>query len=766
MGPGLRRGDSRPSRRRGLTPSLVVPARSAHNLPASATTLAERYCRSLPYPAPTPVSPSRKRPTRVAILGGGCASLTAAYELTRPEQDGRYEVTVYQQGWRLGGKGASGRGPSDRIEEHGLHLWMGFYENAFRMMRDCYAERAADPARTRLARFEDAFSPAPLVAVTDRVPGDPSKWEAWLAHFPAGRGLPGDPPEAGSPFTIASYLRQSVMLVRALIRSAHGMAEREADATRADAVADLLSRLVRYGELAAVTALFEAADALKHAMDGWLPAPARDGAGMILQLLDVLARATRGHLQQLATGDTEVRRIWQVVDLILAIVRGSTMHGLAVDPRGFDAINDWDWREWLRQHGASEQSLDSGFMRGIYDLAFAYEDGDVTRPRLAAGVALRGAMRMFFTYRGSLFWRMNAGMGDVVFSPLYQVLRARGVHFEFFHRLTNVGLGSDRAHVASLDFDVQARIKRGRAYQPLVDVHGVPSWPSQPDYKQLVQGERLLKEERRFESHWEHRREGTRTLHVGDDFDFVVLGVSIGAVPHVAPELVAASPSWRAMVTHVKSVPTQALQLWVRESPAKLGWPHGEGVNLSGFVEPFDTWADMSHLIPEESHSARVQSVAYFCSVLPDRPAEEQADEGFPMQQRAVVRDNAVTFIERDLPALWPKLRNAQGAVRWELLVGGHAPARRLRTPEAIDDQYWTANVNPTDRYVLSLPGSTRYRLSPLDATFDNLTIAGDWTATGLDTGCIESAVISGRLASHALSQFPPLADIVGYDHP
>ena len=39
-------------------------------------------------------------------------------------------------------------------------------------------------------------------------------------------------------------------------------------------------------------------------------------------------------------------------------------------------------------------------------------------------------------------------------------------------------------------------------------------------------------------------------------------------------------------------------------------------------------------------------------------------------------------------------------------------------------------------------------------------------TATGLDSGCIESAVMSGRLAAHALSGQPALEDIVGYDHP
>jgi uncharacterized protein with NAD-binding domain and iron-sulfur cluster len=50
--------------------------------------------------------------------------------------------------------------------------------------------------------------------------------------------------------------------------------------------------------------------------------------------------------------------------------------------------------------------------------------------------------------------------------------------------------------------------------------------------------------------------------------------------------------------------------------------------------------------------------------------------------------------------------------------------------------------------------------------SFDNLTIAGDWTATGLDSGCIESAVISGLLAAHAISGKPAICEIVGYNHP
>ena len=74
--------------------------------------------------------------------------------------------------------------------------------------------------------------------------------------------------------------------------------------------------------------------------------------------------------------------------------------------------------------------------------------------------------------------------------------------------------------------------------------------------------------------------------------------------------------------------------------------------------------------------------------------------------------------------------------------------------------------TNPGERYVLSLPGTQKYRISPLDNTYDNLTIAGDWTTCGLDAGCVEAAVISGRLAAHAISSSPTLEEIVAFDHP
>ena len=40
-------------------------------------------------------------PTRVAIIGGGCAAMTTAWELTQPHLRGAFEVTDEFVGYRL-----------------------------------------------------------------------------------------------------------------------------------------------------------------------------------------------------------------------------------------------------------------------------------------------------------------------------------------------------------------------------------------------------------------------------------------------------------------------------------------------------------------------------------------------------------------------------------------------------------------------------------------------------------------------------------------
>jgi len=198
----------------------------------------------------------------------------------------------------------------------------------------------------------------------------------------------------------------------------------------------------------------------------------------------------------------------------------------------------------------------------------------------------------------------------------------------------------------------------------------------------------------------------------------------------------------------------------------RLGWLEAP-INVSGFVEPFDTWADMTHLAPRESWPRTPRAIAYFCSVLPDASIEEQTDPRYPERRYAEVKDDAIAFLQRDVAHLWKNALGPNGEFRFEWLLDPADPeGGQLRGRDRFSSQFWTANVNPTDRYSLSLPGTLEHRISPLDDTFDNFTIAGDWTDTGFNEGCVEAAVMSGRLAAHAISGLPALEAIVGFDHP
>ncbi len=702
----------------------------------------------------------RDGPTRVAIVGGGCAGMTAAFELSRPELQGRYEVTVYQVGWRLGGKGASGRGVHNRVEEHGLHVWMGWYENAFRVLRECYRELGRD--------FLDAFIPASSIGVTDRTPD--GRWVTWSRTFPPMEGLPGDLQGGPARATVRDYIVHVVQLVRTLFAGVLSKAGEPAAPPRAggvpEAAVEALAMLVHYGELATLAGIMQGVALLEVVLSSGTDYP----RNIVVRFLDAVVTNARRLLEARLEGDPELQRIWQVIDLALATLRGQIRFGLATDPRGFDAIDDYDCREWLLLNGAAESSVNSGYLRGLYGLGFAFEDGDFERPRVSAGVALRGFLRAFFTYRGALFWKMRGGMGDVVFAPMYEALRRRGVRFDFFHRLEHVRVGDPTAgataYVEALEFDVQARTWEERAYEPLSTVAGMPVWGSRPDYAQLVDGDRFRYEEWDFESHWDRRRVGTRTLRVGDDFDLAVLAVGIGAVPHVCRDIVARDPRWREMVDHVKTVATRAFQLWLRADVRELGWPDPP-ITLSGFAEPFDTCADMRHVLACETWPDPPRGLVYFCSVMPDA-AEGAGGRDHVQRQRELVRRSAIEFLRREARHLWPGAVSASGEFRWDLLAG--VDAREPGAPPAdatrFDSQFWTANVNPSDRYTLAVPGSSRYRISPLDGTYDNLTIAGDWTDCGVNTGCVEAAVISGRLAAHAIAKAPRLEEIIGYDHP
>lgn len=658
---------------------------------------------------------------RVAVLGGGMGGLAAAYELSRPHRAGRYEVTVYSLGWRLGGKGASSRNPAahHRIEEHGLHLWMGCYENAFRIMRDCYGSLAR-PAGTPLATWRDAFVPRDKTVLYEQ--GDDG-WYPWPQRFPVLDSLPGESEGVAGPLE----------MIRGLVRwGLDALPGGQGDlrctpSPRALSAAEAGPRPAPEGPLAGAARKVEAALA-----DLWAAHEAKVLEGLFAALrraLDTLRWAARAWFRD-KLDDDEDRRAFITLDYVLANVVGMLEDRLALAPDGRLAtygqwldnlarIDDLDYRVWLRKHGAHPKTAASCIVRGLGDAVFnSGRDG-------AAGAALNGLVRLNLTYRGSVFWQMQAGMGETVFTPLYQALVARGVRFEPFCRVENLKLDSDRRRVVAVEIARQARVKGG-AYDPLVAVPQgegkVDCWPPEPDWDQLEGGARLRDAGVDLEGPDPVPGESKEVL---EGFDRVVLAVPVGALRPITTELAKARPRWRAMLDKLTCTATQSAQLWFDTDLEGLGWTEGVAT-ATAYVDPLDTWAEMTHLLEAEGWGGAAKQLSYLVGSL-EAPAGEDVT--------AQVTAAATAWIEAHLPRLLPTLRRPDG---------------RFDTARIVD-QYIRANTRPSDLYTLTEPGTTRHRLRPHRSGFDNLTLAGDWTKTGLNVGSIEAATMSGLRAAKAI---------------
>ena len=664
---------------------------------------------------------------RVAILGGGMAGLSAAWRLSEAGWRDRFDsITVYQRGWRLGGKAASSRGPHGRIEEHGLHVWLGCYDNAFALLRECYAELdrpTTDPVAP-IRSWDQALIPADSLGIADLV-GD--EWLIWTGGLAGNDELPGEPNSTGREFTAVEFVRRALQLV---LQFADSLSDSGDDAHGGpDAIHSTTGWLdvVRRGVVEALAILAEPpaveairADALSRPLDA------------IREALDYEHRPDH-------------RRFWLFLSLETATVRGIISDNLVTDPRGFRAINEEDFCAWILRHGAHPDVVEFPLVRGLYDMVFGYEDGDVERRALAAGVALLLTGIALFQYKGGFFWKMTAGMGDVVIAPLYQALRRRGVEFEFFHRVDALHLDDRHQAVEAITVGRQVRLAdEVDEYQPLTTIGGLPVFPDRPLTEQLSEGAKV----RELESHFGERADvESRLLRRGVDFDHVVLAASLGMVELVAGELIADSPQWRDMTTHLRTVATQAFQLWLRPDEKSLGWGC-PGVTTSGYVAPFDTWASMPQTLwaeqwPDDDHP---QTVAYFCGALNALWPNAEDPEEYVAQCRAKVLADAVAYLDDHVGLYLPGAVTEHGFA-WHLLTGvnGHRGAAALET------QYVSVNIDPSDRYVQSVPGSDKFRLRSDESGYDNLVLAGDWTDSGFNAGCIEAAVMSGLQAANAL---------------
>ena len=688
--------------------------------------------------------------------------LTAAWRLSEPGWRDRFErITVYQRGWRLGGKGASSRGRHGRIEEHGLHVWLGFYENAFRLLRECYEEldRPASDPQAPILTWRDAIRPASAVGLEDR---DRDDWRHWLARFAPNDLEPGDPCGDRQPASLAEFALRALRLVIDGVESLADVGSSDLTArvvlsTSAEPPSRSLVDSVALGtQLAVPAALLEATRLASRALNGRTPTAGAPTDRSGPELLDALDRV-QDRLRGVVAGDPDLKRAWQYISLTLALLRGLVADGVFAGVP-LSELDDEDYLVWIRRHGAAPEAVDGALLRAMYDMCFAYVDGDTSRPSFGAGSAVLLAVKLALEYKGGIFWKMCAGMGDVVFAPLYQALRRRGVDFEFFHRVDALHLSPDRTAIDAISVGRQADLAPGIGrYEPLVRVRGLPCFPDAPLVDQLADADGI--EHQPLEAHgctWPDA-EG-RVLRRGADFDVAVLAIPVGMAEFVCRELIDDRPEWRDMVANVATVATQAFQIWLREPEPTLGWPH-PGVTMSGYTDPFDTWASMPQLIDAEDwpDDDRPAAIAYFCGVLP-APGRAVGAAAQRDRYHDQVREGALGFLDRNLRHLLPGAVNDDG-FRWELLCGRDG----LTGPAAFGTQFWTANVDPSDRYVQSLPGTARYRLRSDESGYDNLFLAGDWTDSGLNAGCIEAAVLSGLQAANAVLGRARNHRMVGY---
>jgi uncharacterized protein with NAD-binding domain and iron-sulfur cluster len=704
--------------------------------------------------------------TKVAVIGGGVSALAAVYALTSDDTiASQYEFTFYQMGWRLGGKGASGRNmepdKGKRIEEHGLHIWFGFYENAFKWMRDAYVKlnRQTGPIRT----WDEAFHKHSYVVLMETMAGD--QMEPWTFDFPTNTDTPGTGTIFPSPLAYAE------MAIEWLIKWLEGRINVAAPSNDEPDVPDHVEATVAGARLKGpqprperdeshgsfidkgplppvmhpVTSLLEKAHTVLRSLESDTGTHKAHEHSAISWLIKEAMNVAWFFLKGSVDTDLNTRKMWVAINLC-----GSAVAGMIDDDvffHGFNHLDKWDLCEWLANNGANDTTTKkSGPIRGIYDLVFGFIGGDVRKGAFAAGTALRGILRMLFTYKGALMFRMEAGMGDIVATPFYQVLLQRGVTFKFFHRVEELSVEGNKVN----RIKITKQCKLLGDYPPLVNVNDLDCWPSTPRYEHIqngleIKGDPLINFESAWSAPW--RESETITLELGTDFDQVILAASIAALKDIAKPLMAHTARFAASVNGVLTCQTQALQLWLGRTTSALGWQQPDWIKeapvLGAYYEPIDTWADMSDLLPREDWGPNgPKSIAYFCGPWIDAvPIPPFSDHEFPMREKQRYQGYVDEFMTKYVKGLWPEFASGD-----------------------VVSTYTRVNLDPTERYVLSVPKSTELRLKANESGVDNVVLCGDWTDNGFNAGCVEAAVMGGLWAANALAGFPAAKDILGSD--
>lgn len=689
---------------------------------------------------------------RIAVVGGGMAALSAAFELTRPGSGNK--VTIYQLGWRLGGKCASGNDEHGRNVEHGLHVWFGYYENTFRLLREVY-EEWQPPKGQKITSLRQAVREQLLTPIGD---GNEDKPGWYRIEFPVNSMRPGfGEVRLDAWDSLTALLRLFAFFFGRSLDEDMDLARRQPDVAFHPALVDILGQRaidgIRASAVSEATTLIGYLRAVSQAaemIDGRRPWEEEERLYGIADSLGHLSNKLRASdFFDLPNG----KLLTDLLEIVEAFFRGFVTDML-LGQQPIAKLDQFDFRHWLMRHGASYEAVDcSPALRALYDTMFQYPEGDFSRPSYGAGTAAQVTLRMIGTYAGALAWQLAAGTGQVAIAPLYEVLKQRDVQFRFFHKLTDIGVAADADVVETLTFDVQvAFADPAHAYQPVDLAEGLMSWRAEPDWCVIRDGDKLRGID--LESHWCQHKVDCLTLKRGHDFDDVILAIPLGAFKKLnadsgpCRQLFRRSVRFRTMADCLPLVPSLAVQVWSGSSSSQLGW-YGRPAVVSG-PRPLGIWSDMTHMLEYQrraSSRAQPRSLHYFCDVFQSSLYRRRRSEtDTPARAERAAIDAAIGWFENYAGSIWQGA-GEPGRFDWSLLFANG----RLSGSARLESQVVHANVDPSGCCVSSAAGTTAWRLKTDQSGFAHLYLAGSWIDTGLNTECIEAAVMSGRQAARAI---------------
>ena len=327
--------------------------------------------------------------------------MATAYLLSSGANKGRFDVTVYQMGHRLGGKCAITRGPGGRIQEHGVHMLFGFYHNTFAMLRDLYKEVEPllpedYPIKTLMQAYLEKNDAAMAQEFTD-IP-----WTRWDYGLPVHSKDPRK--EDAPPFDKSNLWLNMYLLIRLGFTQLKYIFKtkveplKEKHSALYDTTWPILNRV---------------GDLLQKILSGssdndlfnWLE---RAEITVVQGLLNGIGGAI------VASGLIWLIRLYEAAQLGLALI-----HGYLVEkPKTWQDLDKWDFHDFLQHYGMPKSLEWCSLVGVVYLAAFSFDNFERTKGSLSCGAALNMTFNTLLYYRGSWAYYFAAGCADIMITPI------------------------------------------------------------------------------------------------------------------------------------------------------------------------------------------------------------------------------------------------------------------------------------------------------------------------------------------------------------